>query len=69
MFRKESKEELNRQKQESRKIIKPVLEEYLECKIEDFFSPELDIPIRPTWSYDITREQLERNEYKYFHVR
>lgn len=68
MFRKESPEELNRQKQEGRKTIIPVLEEYLECQVEDFFAPELDFPIRPKWSYDVSREELERNENRYFHV-
>ncbi|CAL8101061.1 unnamed protein product [Orchesella dallaii] len=67
MFRKETKDELNKQKKEGRKTIYPVLEEYLECKIEDFFTPELDFPIRPPWNYDVTRQDLEKNEHRYFH--
>ncbi len=69
MFRKESQEEINRQKEQARKEIISVLEEYLECGMEDFFTTELDFPVRPKWSYEESREQLERNEYKYFHVR
>ncbi|ODN05747.1 Guanine nucleotide-binding protein-like 1 [Orchesella cincta] len=66
IFRKETKDELAKQKKEGRITIHPVLEEYLECKIEDFFTPELDFPIRPPWNYDVTREDLERNEHRYF---
>jgi len=68
MFRPETKEEVQRQKKEARKAIVPVLEEYLECRTEDFYTPELDFPVRPPWSYEQSREDVEKNENRYFQV-
>ena len=42
----------------------------LEVEIEDFYKPgsPLDFPIRPKWTYEMTKEQLDQNEKKYFEV-
>lgn len=70
MFRTESKEEVQRLKTEARKTLHPVAEEYLECRSEDFYSSvDLEFPIRPPWNYALNREQLEKNEGRYFQVR
>jgi hypothetical protein len=57
-----------RLKKDARKEIHPVLEEYLECGTEDFYTPELDFPVRPPWSYNQSRDDIERNENRYFQV-
>lgn len=43
----------------------------LEIDIEDYYKPgsPLDMPLRPKWSYDMSKQQLEANENKYFEVR
>lgn len=67
-FMKESYEELKKNKKNAFKpLIYHDLNE-LEIEIEDFYKPgsPLDMPLRPKWSYDMTKEQLERNEQKYF---
>ena len=67
---KESYEELKKNKKNAFKpLIYHDLNE-LEIEIEDFYKPgsPLDMPLRPKWSYNMTKEQLERNEHKYFNV-
>ena len=65
-FRVESKEELAKLKEKARETIHPVAEEYLECASGDFYNQQLDFPTRPPWNYDLGREELERNEGRYF---
>ncbi|CAG7824189.1 unnamed protein product [Allacma fusca] len=67
MFRAETRDQIEAMKKDARKAIVPVQEEYLECKVEDFFPPELDFPVRPPWNYELSFEELENNEKKYFH--
>jgi hypothetical protein len=40
----------------------------LEIAVEDFFLKELDFPKRPSWNFDMSLEQLEAREHKYFTV-
>jgi hypothetical protein len=40
----------------------------LEIAVEDFFVKELDFPKRPPWNFDMSLEQLEAREHKYFTV-
>jgi len=42
----------------------------LEIEVESVYKPNspLDMPIRPTWTYEMTREQLEQQERNYFQV-
>lgn len=69
MFRAETKEDVQRLKEEAMKTVYPVEEQYLECKSEDFYTPLLDFPIRPSWNYELSLDELERNENRYFQVR
>jgi hypothetical protein len=68
MFRPESKAEIEKQKNEARKTIYSVSPEYLECQIEDFFTPQLDFPTRPEWRNTMSKQELENRETKYFNV-
>lgn len=46
-------------------------EESLEIPIEQIYRPgsALDVPVRPAWNYQMTKEQLEQQEQTYFNVR
>lgn len=46
----------------------PVPESKLEISIEDYFPPELDFPKRPPWDFNMSRDQLDARENKYFRV-
>lgn len=67
---KESPENLKRLKKDASKPLKRLNETDLEIDIDDVYRPSsvLDMPIRPTWSYEMSREQLEEQEKKYFSV-
>ncbi|RMZ92943.1 guanine nucleotide-binding -like 1, partial [Brachionus plicatilis] len=67
LFLKESPEEIKRRKAEASKKLTIKSESDLEVDIEDVYnqSSPLDIPIRPKWSYDMTKEQLDQQEKKY----
>jgi len=69
-FAKETPEELKKHKKNA---IKPLVlkgESELEIEIEDVYKPDfnLDIPIRPAWSYGMSKEQVDRQEKEYFSV-
>nr|XP_055067193.1 guanine nucleotide-binding protein-like 1 [Misgurnus anguillicaudatus] len=68
-FEKETKEEVERRKKIAmQKIIKPVEEKELEVDINQIFPEDkgLNFPRRPSWHYDMQREQLLRKEEKSF---
>jgi hypothetical protein len=46
-------------------------EQSLEIPIEQIYRPgsALDMPVRPRWTYDMTKEYLEQQEKDYFAVR
>jgi hypothetical protein len=69
-FLKESPEELRRHKKTASKPLELKGENELEIEIEDVYKPEynLDIPIRPAWSYGMSKEQVDRQERDYFSV-
>lgn len=54
-------------KEEARKPIEFVLRSDLEIGSEYFDG--CDFPARPKWSYDMSKEQLDRNENRYFTVK
>ncbi|CAF0727626.1 unnamed protein product [Brachionus calyciflorus] len=68
IFVRESQDELKRKKKQASKTIQFRSESDLEIEIEEVYKPSspLDMPIRPKWSYDMTKEQLESQEKKYF---
>lgn len=67
-FHRESKEEQQRSKEEARKTLQPVSEESLEIDIDSYFPKELNFPIRPSWDFSMSKEELDARENKYFTV-
>jgi ribosome biogenesis GTPase A len=67
-FQRESRHEIDRRKKLAQLPIKKLPEESLEIPIEQIYRPgsALDMPIRPPWTYDMTKEQLEQQEQTYF---
>ncbi|XP_068426723.1 guanine nucleotide-binding protein-like 1 [Clinocottus analis] len=66
-FEKESKEDVEKGKKMAReKVLRPVPEKEHEININDIFPSEkgLGFPQRPSWSYEMTRENLLRKEEK-----
>ena len=70
-FQRESRDEIDRRKKLAQLPIQKLPEESLEIPIEQIYRPgsALDMPIRPTWTYDMTKEQLEQQEQNYFNVK
>ncbi|XP_022612333.1 guanine nucleotide-binding protein-like 1 isoform X2 [Seriola dumerili] len=66
-FEKESKEEVEKRKKMAReKVLQPVSDKELEVGINDIYPSEkgLGFPRRPSWNYEMTRENLLRKEEK-----
>ncbi len=69
-FLKETPDELNKHKKYASKELMFKSEADLEMDISEIYpsgSP-LDMPIRPKWSYENTKEQIDQQERKYFAV-
>lgn len=69
-FLKESPDEVAKQKKyASKELIYKDFRE-LEVDINEIYPTDspLDMPIRPPWSYEYSKEQIEQNERKYFAV-
>ncbi|KAK9702330.1 50S ribosome-binding GTPase [Popillia japonica] len=65
-FHNESKEELKERREFARQSLLHVTEKELEVVGENYFLKELDFPKRPQWSFNMSRDQLEQKEQKYF---
>ncbi|RXN05678.1 guanine nucleotide-binding -like 1 [Labeo rohita] len=68
-FEKESKEEVEKRKKIAReKILKPVAEKEMEIDMNQIYPEDkgLDFPRRPSWHYNMRREELLRKEEKSF---
>ncbi|KRT80395.1 50S ribosome-binding GTPase [Oryctes borbonicus] len=65
-FHNETKEELKERRELARQSLKKLLEKELEINSENYFLKDLDFPKRPQWSFEMTTEQLEAREQKYF---
>nr|XP_033329149.1 guanine nucleotide-binding protein-like 1 [Megalopta genalis] len=65
LFFRETKEELFKQKEEARSTIEPLSLKEQEVS-DNYFPPELDMPKRPPWDFNVSKEQLELREQKYF---
>lgn len=65
-FHRESEKEIKAQKEAARKPIQFTKRSDLE--IGDEYFQEHDFPIRPKWTYDMSKEQVDRNENRYFTV-
>lgn len=66
-FFQESKEELRKRKEQALKSIKPVSLKAQEVS-DNYFPSGIDMPKRPPWNFDMTKEQLEMKEQRYFTV-
>lgn len=63
-FHRETGKELREMKEEARKALVPCTEEQQE--LGDNYFIEYDFPKRPKWSYEMSKEQLDANENRYF---
>lgn len=68
-FYRESEKELKERKELARKELKSVSETSLEINLDDYFEPALDFPKRPPWNFEMSREELESREQRYFTVK
>lgn len=64
-FFQESREELQRRKEEGRKTIEMIPLEQQEVS-DNYYPPEVDMPKRPPWDFNMSKEQLELREQRYF---
>ncbi|XP_058802266.1 guanine nucleotide-binding protein-like 1 [Phymastichus coffea] len=64
-FFQESREELQNRKEEANKTIIPCSLEEQEVS-DDYFPAEVDIPKRPPWNFNMSKEELEVRENRYF---
>ncbi|XP_014216237.1 guanine nucleotide-binding protein-like 1 [Copidosoma floridanum] len=65
-FYQESREELQKRKEEATRTIELHPLEKQEVS-DDYFPLEIDMPKRPPWDFSMTKEQLEVREQRYFH--
>lgn len=65
-FHRETVKEMKAQKDAARKPIQFILRSDLETGDEYFQG--YNFPIRPPWTYDMSKEQVDRNENRYFTV-
>ncbi|KAL6258580.1 hypothetical protein P5V15_010534 [Pogonomyrmex californicus] len=64
-FFQESNEKLRKRKEQAYKSIEPVSLKDQEIS-DDYFPPGIDMPKRPPWDFNMTKEQLEMREQRYF---
>lgn len=65
-FHRETVKEMKAQKDNARKPIQFILRSDLETGDEYF--QLFDFPVRPAWAYEMSKEQVDRNENRYFTV-
>ncbi|XP_017795828.1 PREDICTED: guanine nucleotide-binding protein-like 1 isoform X1 [Habropoda laboriosa] len=64
-FFQESKEELMKRKELGRSTIEPLSLKDQEVS-DNYFPPEIDMPKRPPWDFNMSKDQLELREQRYF---
>lgn len=67
-FHRETEAEICERKEAAYKSINPVPASGLDIATDDFFLKELDFPKRPPWNFDMSVDQLEDREHRYFTV-
>ncbi|KAK6627312.1 hypothetical protein RUM44_009789 [Polyplax serrata] len=65
-FYKESKAEINDKKLEAQKSLQMVGEKEMEIDSKDFFPQGIDFPRRPPWNFNMSRDELNAREHRYF---
>lgn len=66
-FHRETAKELREMKEEARKGL--VYRSEQEMELGDNYFQQYDFPTRPKWTYEMSKEQLDGNENRYFFVR
>lgn len=66
-FFQESNEKLRKRRERAFKSIEPVSLRDQEIS-DNYFPPGIDMPKRPPWDFNMTKEQLEMREQRYFTV-
>ncbi|XP_008204925.1 guanine nucleotide-binding protein-like 1 isoform X1 [Nasonia vitripennis] len=64
-FFQETKEELQKRKEDARKALEQCTIEQQEVS-DDYFPTGLDMPKRPAWDFSMSKEELEAREQRYF---
>lgn len=67
-FFQEFNQELRKRKEQAFKTLEPVSLKDQEVS-DNYFPPEIDMPKRPPWNFNMTKEQLDIIEHRYFTVR
>lgn len=67
-FFRETDEEMKLRKEEAKQTLKNASNKDLEIIADDYFPSDLEFPQRPPWSFDMSAQQLESKEQKYFSV-
>ncbi|GBP13636.1 Guanine nucleotide-binding protein-like 1 [Eumeta japonica] len=65
-FYRENEEELRIKKEEALKSLNLVSKEDMEIEPSQFFPRDLSFPKRPPWNFDMTPQQLDAQEQRYF---
>lgn len=66
-FFQETNEELRERKEQALRSIEPVSLRDQEIS-DNYFPPGIDMPRRPPWDFNMTKEQLDIREQRYFTV-
>lgn len=64
-FFQEFNQELRKRKEQAFKTLEPVSLKDQEVS-DNYFPPEIDMPKRPPWNFNMTKEQLDIIEHRYF---
>lgn len=67
-FFQETKEEIQKRREEARKTIELISISEQEVS-DDYFPLTVDMPKRPSWDFKMSKDQLEMREQRYFTVR
>ncbi|XP_046987293.1 guanine nucleotide-binding protein-like 1 [Schistocerca americana] len=65
-FHRETEAEIRERKEAARHALLSLPETSLEIDGNTYFPPDLDFPKRPPWNFDMSREELEAREHRYF---
>jgi len=64
----QSKEAIEHRKARARHAYSRLTEEEMEVDSQEFYTPAIMFPIRPSWNRNLSRSQLEKQENDYFRV-
>ena len=67
-FRKDTKEEIAKRKEEAMHTLVALEEKYLEVSDQEIFPAGLELAKRQPWNFEMSKSELEMAEQKYFRV-